>query len=79
MPISHFNDFKLGLKYNNFKHFKQFRIWAFNFKDVMSAGPPRRQHAARCPVRGGGCRWYDRHGTKIWQNATIDFLTADNF
>ena len=51
MPISHFNDFKLGLKYNNFKHFKQFGL-----STLRMLCPPIRRAAgstlrdARCAV-----------------------------
>ena len=61
MPISHFNDFKLGLKCNNFKHFKQFGL-----STLRMLCPPIRRAAgstprdARCAVAvavGMTARW----------------------
>ena len=72
MPISHFNDFKLGLKCNNFKHFKQFGL-----STLRMLCPPIRR-AAGSTLRDARCAVAVAVGmtaTKIWQKATIDFLT----
>ena len=68
MPISHFNDFKLGLKCNNFKHFKQFGL-----STLRMLCPPIRR-AAGSTLRDARCAVAVAVGQKFGKRPLLIFL-----